>query len=178
MSDDKTKAPRTPNIAAEDENDPADIFARVPTDQPGNEGEEKPPKPPRNKPPKQGGKRAPVIDMVPAKKADADDDPMDPLDAAEEIMNMMDRLFATVIMLRGHDKMVIDAEGTTLVSLVMPKDADKARMKKAIVRLVKSTGATMSPGVGMAFAAVTCYVGPLIALEVARASTKKKPANA
>lgn len=175
MSDDK-KTPRTPMISEED--DPADAFARVPPEfvAAAAADDDKPPPPPRQN--KGGAKkkgssapRSPAVESL-APTPKGDDDGMDPFDAAEELVGMMDQLMGAIIAIRGHEKLAMP-DGSLMIEHVLPDEKAKARMKKALARLMKSSGASLSPGAGCALTAFMCYGAPLVGLEIARASAKK-----
>ncbi len=113
MPDDSaTKLPKIPKIdekqSLADADDPADAFARVKI-------EETPP----TKPTKKGAKNKATPDrprepIVVAAEDLIDEDAMTPLEAAEEIIGMMDNAFAIAVMFRGYDKILIqNADGTT-----------------------------------------------------------------
>jgi hypothetical protein len=154
----------------DDDIDPADAFARVPTPLPPPPAGE-PPRARQSKRKKEP--RAPTLEKVTVTAPPPpDDDGMDPLDAAEEIIGLMDQVFAVACMFRGYDKLTLP-DGTLILSMVKPDEQAKVRTKKAVARLLKTAGASMSPGMGLAFTTFGCYGAPIIALEAARASIKK-----
>ncbi len=167
MSDETTKAPKIPNVKPEV--DPADAFKRVEADEIID-----PPKPP--KPPKKNKNASPPREPKPEAIRDEDEISMDPLDAAEEIVGLCDNLFMAVSAIRGYEGMLIETSpGKTmpLLDVVKADEVKKARLRKALARLMQSAGTKMSPAAALGLGVFTCYGAPIIAMEMARASAKK-----
>lgn len=166
------KAPKIDNAQPESETtpddsfDPADAFARVSPEQvPGKRA---------GKGAKKKGAREPALTVVPDRIVD-EEDVMDPLDAAKEITKMADQIFGLVAHFRGYAAMQLP-DGSSVLAMAAPTDADKLRFEKALARLMKSSGAQMSPGAQVAFVGFTCYLAPIAALEIARAASRPKAA--
>jgi len=170
---DKSKTTAAP---ASDDTDPADAFKRVTVEPDVDFMRDAPPPKSKSDKKKKGAPRAPVVERIAREAPPEDDEGMDPMDAAEEIIGLMDQLFAAATMIRGYDKIMIklpDGSSSSLLAMAAPDDAAKARTKKAVARMLKTAGASMSPGMGLAFTAFGCYGAPIIAMEVARKATKK-----
>ncbi len=167
------KEPKIPNVSPEV--DPADAFARVNPDDIGQDdpdiASDDAPSKPRGS--KKKARREPKIETATGTiRPIAAEDGMDPLDAAKAISKMADQIFGLVAHLRGYAAMTLP-DGTKLLDLAAPSAEDKEGFEKALARLMKSTGASMSPGAACAFMAFTCYGAPIMALEAARWQTAK-----
>lgn len=149
--------------------DLADAFARVPRDQVnGQPRKDRSAKRDRNKDRKA---RAPVTEIVAAAIDPApEDDPMDPFDAAAEIMGLFDGLFTVAKMLRGYPDEIPMPDGSTKK---IPDPEAKARLQRALVRFMKSAGVNVGPGANLAIAGFGCYVAPILAFEMQRALIAK-----
>ncbi len=164
---DESKAPKIPNVKPEA--DPADAFKRVEADEIID-----PPKPPKAS--KKKANAAPPREPKPEAIRDEEEISMDPLDAAEEIIGLCDNLFMAVSAIRGYEGMLIEvAPGRTmpLLDVVKADEIKKARLRKALARLMQSAGTKMSPAAAWGLGMFTCYGAPIIAMEMARASAKK-----
>ncbi len=175
MAKHKDKPARVPDV--KNEPDPADAFARVDPIPPGPDAEidwdradpmfAEPEKPKKKK----GGARAPKVEI--ATLASDDDDKMEPEDLAAEVVQTLDGAFAMLSSFRGYHLIQMQ-DGTFMIQHVLPDEAKKERLRKAIIRMAKSAGVSMSPGAALAWTAFGCYGAPVIALEVARYGSKEK----
>lgn len=153
-------------------NDPADAFKRVAVETPPPMAKSKgSKKKPGDRP------REPVITIDAKDAIIIDEDEMSPLDAAEEIVGMMDNLFSIAASIRGYDKVVIDlgnGQHQSMLAMVTPDDKKRARLQKALARVMKGNGMSMSPSAALGLAVFGCYVAPIGAMEYAIYAGKKK----
>ncbi len=164
--DDQADGPFTPPS-----DDPASAFARAPTGNIPPADKSKESKGSKNKN-KDREVRAPKVERIAPPPPAEDDEGMDPLDAAEEIINLMDKAFAAAAAFRGYADLQV--EGVSLLEAMAPDEKAKARTKKAVARLLRTAGASMSPGMGLAVTAFGCYGAPIIGLEIARKKLQPK----
>lgn len=170
---------KTPISPTDVIDDPADAFKRVdpndPTAQSAADFKETSRKDRKKRRAERGDTpRQPNVESASAKKPADDDEGMDPLDAAAEIIGLADNLFAMTASFRHYDKVQLP-DGTAMLPLVIPKEEDKERLRKALARVMKSSGATLSPGAALALGAFFCYGAPIIGMEMALASARKAP---
>lgn len=169
-----TKKPRTPNVG---EPDPADAFKRA--DPTANASKtvlepdaiEPGPKPSGNKKKRAAGEtRAPRVDAAPPPD---EEPPMSAEDLAAEVVTMLDGVYEIMKSLRGYDRLSLDGK-TPITDVMGPDEAGKERLRKALTRLMKSAGATMSPGGAVAFGMITAYAMPIATMEFMKATAKKQ----
>ena len=118
--------------------------------------------------------RDPIV--VEQKDAIDPDDVMTAEEAAEELVGMMDNVFAICVMIRGYDRLIVespDGSKQPMLPMLAPDEKKKARLIKAVARVAKGNGVSMSPGLALGLAGFGCYGGPILAMEYALYAGKK-----